>query len=131
MNRIYLPQDEMRKFGISEFDIYKENMTDKMHKFMKFQVERAHKLYEEADKGIPMLARKSQFAIYSSSRIYRGILKGIEARNLNPFKGRVFVPQLKKIGILIMEIIKTRYIPKVFQQSQPRVKKYELLKKAA
>ena len=131
MGRIYLPQEEMRAFGISEDDIFNENMSVKMHKFMKFQVKRAHQYYEDANKGIPLLERKSQFAIYSSSKIYSGILRKIETRNLNPFQGRVFVPQIKKVGILVQEIIRTRFIPKIFQNSQYNNRKYSWVKNAA
>jgi len=131
MDRIYLPLQELRIFGLSEDDIFNENMSDKMRTFMEFQLNRAHAYYEEANKGIPMLDRKSQFAIYSSSKIYRGILRKIEMRDLNPFRGRVFVSQLKKVGILITEIIRTRFVPKYFQSHQINETKYDMLKNAA
>lgn len=111
MGRIYLPQEELRRFGVAEQDIIHERMTDNLRELMQFQVERAHHYYEEANQGIPMLYRKSQFAIYSASKIYRGILRKIEARDYNPFLGRVFVSQMKKIGILSREILRTRFNP--------------------
>ena len=58
-----------------------------------------------------MLARESQFAIYSASRIYRGILGEIDKRDYNPFLGRVFVSQKRKLGILVQEILRTRLLP--------------------
>jgi len=131
MGRIYLPQDELRQFGLTEDNIFNEEMCDKMYKFMRFQVQRAHKYYDEGNKGIPMLSRKSQFAIYSSSKIYRGILRKIEARNLNPFQGRVFVSQLKKIGILIAEIVRTRFVPNLPKSNQINDRNMDLLKNAA
>ena len=60
-----------------------------------------------------MLERDSQFAIYSASKIYRGILYKLEAQNYNPFLGRVFVSQKKKVGILLQEIARTRLIPQL------------------
>jgi len=115
MDRIYLPQEDMRRFGVTEEDIFSEKMNLKMHKLMRFQIKRAHGYYELADKGIPMLERKAQFAIYASSKIYRGILRKIEAQEMNPFIGRVFVSQLKKVGILFQELLRTRIMP------QPKV----------
>lgn len=110
MGRIYLPQDEIRRFGLSECDILDERMHSKMRALMKFQIKRAHKFYAEANRGIHFLDRDAQFAIFASSKIYHGILHKIEARNYNPFLGRVYVSQLKKFGILIREIIRTRII---------------------
>jgi phytoene synthase len=114
MNRIYLPKEDLRSFNIKEEDLFKENMNENMHRMMQFQVDRAHRYYEEADMGIPMLNQKSQFAIYSASRIYRGILMKIEARNYNPFLGRVWVTQTRKFGILLAEIMKTRVLRPAF-----------------
>lgn len=114
MGRIYLPQEDLRRFGLSECDIMDERMHSKMRALMKFQIKRAHKYYLESDKGITMLDRDAQFAIFSSSKIYHGILHKIEARNYNPFLGRVYVPQIKKLVILLKEVIRTRFINPVF-----------------
>jgi len=114
MDRIYLPLDEIHQFGLSEKDFIDENMNDAMFQFIRFQVDRAHQYYQEAHDGIKMLSQDSQFAIYSASKIYQGILFKIEARHFNPFLGRVFVRQSKKLGILLNEIVKTRVLRPAF-----------------
>jgi phytoene synthase len=108
MDRIYLPLEEIRQFGVDPDDIFNERMTEGMRNLMKFQVDRAHAYYDEADAGIKMLDRDAQFAIYSASKIYRGILRKIEMRDYNPFLGRVFVPNGKKISIVAGEVLRTR-----------------------
>jgi phytoene synthase len=108
MGRIYLPQEDLERFGISEEDILQERFSTELRACMKFQVERAHYYYDEGDKGIHLLPRESQYAISSASKIYRGILKKIEAQNYNPFLGRVFVPQQKKMRILVGEVVRTK-----------------------
>jgi len=108
MGRIYLPLNELSEYNVTENDIFEERMTPELRRFMKMQVDRAHTYYDEADEGIQLLDRNAQFAIYSASKIYRGILKKIELRDYNPFLGRVFVPQRKKIRIVATEVIRTR-----------------------
>jgi len=108
MGRIYFPAEELRRFNISAADIMNEKMTSELTQFIRFQIQRADHYYMEAEKGIKMLIPESQFAIYAASKIYQGILFKIEARNYNPFEGRVFVPQLKKIQIIVKEILRTR-----------------------
>lgn len=108
MGRIYIPCEELRAFGCGERDILEEKMTPPFRELMKFQVERALAYYDEAARGIPMLAADSRFAIYSASRIYRGILKRLQARDYNPFLGRVVVPQHRKLGILLQEVVRTK-----------------------
>lgn len=110
MNRIYLPLDELKAYGLTEDDLFRENMSDQMRAFMSFQIKRAHNYYKKAQPGVKMLSRDSQYSIYAAGRIYRGILYKIEARNYNPFLGRVFVRQSKKLLILFNELFKSRIV---------------------
>jgi phytoene synthase len=110
MNRIYLPLDEMQQFNLTPNDIFSERVSTKFRNFMKFQIDRAHQFYNEADRGIKMLDTDAQFAIYSASKIYRGILKKIELHNYNPFLDRVYVPQGKKARIVLGEILRTKVL---------------------
>ncbi len=82
---------------------------------MKFQVERTQNYYNESEKGIELLSREAQFAIYSACRIYIGILDKIMKNDFNPFKGRAYVPIIRKFLILIDEFIRKRFFP-IFQQ---------------
>lgn len=125
MGRIYLPLEELRQFGITEDDVINENFNEQFRQLVKFQVDRAHDYYLEANKGIPMLNTGSQFAIYSASKIYQGILKKIESRDYNPFLGRVYVPLGKKFRILMREVLRTRIR---MIKEKLGVKEYQLVK---
>jgi phytoene synthase len=115
MGRIYFPLDELEEFEVREDDIFKERMTVNFHKLMKYQVDRAQRYYDEANTGVKYLVPESRFAIYSASKIYNGILHIIEKKDYNPFLGRVFVPQTKKFGIILREVVRSRL--QVIQES--------------
>ncbi|MBN1541739.1 phytoene/squalene synthase family protein [candidate division KSB1 bacterium] len=108
MGRIYLPQDELLQFGLCDQDVSQKRISESFVEMMKFQVSRARSYYDQAQVGIPMLQTDSRFAIYAASRIYRGILDKIAQQNYNPFLGRAFVPQSKKMAILFQELTRTR-----------------------
>lgn len=108
MGRIYLPQDEMERFGVSDDDILNKRFTKNVKALIKFQVDRARNYYREAEPGIPQLDRDAQFAIYAASRIYGGILNKLVERDYNPFLGRVFVPKSQKVQILLSEFFKRK-----------------------
>ena len=110
MGRLYIPQADLAQFGVTEQDIFEEKMTPQLRALMKFQVERAHQYYTEAIPGISLLKTESQYAIYSAARIYRGILRKIEDRDYNPFLNRVFVSSTQKVGILLHEQIRTKFL---------------------
>ena len=110
MGRIYLPQKDLARFGVSEQDILEEKLTPQLKELMKFQVESADRYYAEAMPGISLLETESQYAIYSAAKIYRGILRKIEDHNYDPFLTRVFVPATQKIGILLHEGIRAKFL---------------------
>lgn len=110
MGRLYLPQAELMRFGVPEQDILEEKMTPQLKELVKFQVERADRYYAEALPGISLLKTEAQYAIYSAAKIYRGILRKIEAHDYNPFLSRVFVPSSQKIGILFQEGVRAKFL---------------------
>ena len=109
MGRIYIPQNEMKRFKVSQKELLNETMSPRMQELVLFQMKRAHDYYEKAHPGIAMLLPESQFAIYAASEIYRGILYKLEQQGYNPFKSRIYVTQSKKISIILRELIKTRF----------------------
>ena len=110
MGRLYIPQADLAAFGVTEQDIFNEKMTPQLRALIKFQIERADQYYTEAIPGISLLKTESQYAIYSAARIYRGILRKIEDQDYNPFLSRVFVSSTQKVGILLHEQIRTKFL---------------------
>ncbi|HPM59152.1 MAG TPA: phytoene/squalene synthase family protein [bacterium] len=108
LGRIYLPADELHRFGVAPEDILSERMTPQLRALMEFQVQRAHVCYAEAEPGIALLDRESRFSIYTASRLYQEILKKIELTGYNPFAGRAFVPTKHKLAILLQEYARRR-----------------------
>ncbi len=98
--RVYLPQEDMDRFGLSEADIAAGQVTDKWRAFMRFQIERNRRLYAEAMPGIAMLDRDGRFAIAAAAELYRAILDEIEANDYDVFHRRATVSKVKKLGLL-------------------------------
>jgi len=86
--RVYLPQDELEAFGLTEADLQAGRVTPQWRKFMRFQIERARRLYAEAWPGIAMLNRDGRFAIAAAADLYAAILDDIEAHDYDVFSRR-------------------------------------------
>jgi phytoene synthase len=99
-DRIYLPQDELREFGITEEDLFEHRLTDRFKAFMQFQIERARHYYNEADKGIPMLNLDSRMPVYLARYNYSRILDKIEENDYNVFQHRAYVSKSEKLSII-------------------------------
>ncbi len=95
--RLYLPQDEMARFGIIENDIADGKVTSRWRKFMRFQIERVRRLYEESWPGIAMLAKSGRFAIGAAADLYEAILTDIERHDYDVFSRRASVSASGKL----------------------------------
>ncbi len=98
MGRIYLPADEMARFGYAEDDLFAGMVDERFVGFMKFQIERARELYRDAEPGIARLQPESRYSVDLALHLYRGILAAIEANGYDVFGRRAFVPLRAKIG---------------------------------
>ncbi|NTU67348.1 MAG: phytoene/squalene synthase family protein [Chlorobiaceae bacterium] len=98
--RIYLPLEDLRRFGYGRDEFMSKTMNGKFTDLMKFQIERARRYYTSADKGIPMLDKESRLAVGISSRNYSDILKAIEQNDYDVFTRRAYRSFYQKIGTL-------------------------------
>lgn len=94
--RIYLPQEDLRKFGVSEEQILANEFDENFAAMMKFQVERARSFYATGEKGIALLERDSRFTVLLAARIYAKILDEIEKQNYNVFIRRARTSRRQK-----------------------------------
>ncbi len=99
-NRIYLPADEMDKFGVSEADILERRETPAMKRLFAFQAERADSFYEKAMSELPEVDRYSQLSGLLMSAVYRPTLKAIMARDYPVMQGRVRLPTWRKLWLV-------------------------------
>jgi phytoene synthase len=95
--RVYLPQQELHDFGLSEADIAAGVVTPRWRDFMKFQIARNRLLYDEAWPGIGLLHPEGRLAIGAAAELYRAILEDIERRDYDVFSGRAYVGSWDKL----------------------------------
>lgn len=98
--RIYLPQDEMIKYGVSEENIRDSRLSENVVSLLKFQIERARSFYAYADPGMQFLkGKRPRFVILAMKKMYSGILDEIEKNRYDVFSRRAYVNGLKKCAI--------------------------------
>ena len=97
LGRVYMPQDELSSFGLTNADIAQKNRDQRFVDFMKFQIERNRQVYREALPGIKMLHWRGRLAVRVSYVLYKAILGEIERANYNVFAGRVRTNRQQKI----------------------------------
>ena len=97
--RIYLPLDEMERFGYSVSDLQGRVKNEAFTKLMRFQAERARKFYDRGNAGIGMLHPDGRFAVEIASNVYHEILNRLEASSFDVYGHRTVVPSSMKYWI--------------------------------
>ncbi|HEX8281179.1 MAG TPA: squalene/phytoene synthase family protein, partial [Chthoniobacterales bacterium] len=62
IGRVYLPQDELTRFGYSVDDVFAEKYDERFVELMRFQAARSHAFYEKAAALLPPEDRRSMVA---------------------------------------------------------------------
>ncbi len=97
--RIYLPQDELARFGVNESDLMQARYNDDFRTLMEFQVARATDLYRQAFAQLPAADRKSQRAGLIMAAIYRATLDEIVRDDYRVLDQRISLPPLRKLWL--------------------------------
>ncbi len=100
MGRIYLPLEDLRRFGVLEDDILNFRATPQFLELMKFEAARAHEYYEKAAPLIDMIDADSQSTLAVMIAIYGGILRKIEQNNYAVFDKRMRLSTAEKLWIV-------------------------------
>ena len=99
MGRVYLPQDEMARFGYSEEDLKNGVRNQAFHDLMEFQAQRAREYFDRGFKLLPYLSRRSRACPAVLGALYSKVLDRIEASDYDVLESRVSLSKAEKIGI--------------------------------
>jgi len=89
--RIYLPLEDIEKFNYSEEELLKGEINKQWKALMNFQLKRARDWFQKSEDGIKWLSSDARWPVWTSLRLYRGILDSIERLDYDVFNNRAFV----------------------------------------
>lgn len=99
-NRIYLPQDELARFGVSESDLLNKTMSPGFTALMKFQVERTRELYHRAASLLDLIHQDARRCTCLMGAVYYRILNKIERLGFRVFDGRIGLSLPNKVSLV-------------------------------
>ena len=95
--RIYLPQEDLARFNYSEAELLAGTVNPQWRALMAFQLERARAWFARSEEGVRWLCADARWPVWTSLRLYRGILNVIERHDYDVFNHRAFVPTAGKL----------------------------------
>lgn len=97
--RIYLPLDEITRFGYSEQELIAGEVNNSFRDLIKFQVERARRYFENGKNLFPLLDRRSRACPQVMAEVYTGILDKVEEADYDVITNRVRLSRRTKLSL--------------------------------
>ena len=99
MGRIYLPQDEMARFGYSEDDLSRGVINDAFVNLMQFQADRARTYFRSGFELPPYLSPRSRACPAVIGQVYSKLLEHIEASGFDVLRQRIALSKAVKLRV--------------------------------
>lgn len=97
LGRVYLPQDELARFGVTEEQIESGRTGPAWQALMEHQAERAHQLLTTGAALLGLLDRRSAACVRAFTGIYGGLLAQMERSGFDVFTRRPSLSSLQKL----------------------------------
>ena len=105
-DRIYLPQEDLKRFNYSENELKDRQYNDRFVKLMEFEAARARQFFARAAEILPREDRKSMIAAEIMSSIYRGLLRRMELDKFRVFEREYGLNKLEKAARIATQLLK-------------------------
>lgn len=99
--RVYLPQDDLRRFGCSEEALARGVVTPEVRALLQFEIARAREYFVRAALALPASDARRLVAAEIMGAIYQDILRRIEANGYDVFTRVVRVPRPARLMIAL------------------------------
>ena len=97
LNRIYIPAEDMKKFGVTKKDLNDLTYSDNFIELMKFEAARARSYYDSLDEFTDPAKKKKLLPLMIMAELYKAILDKIEKSNFKSLKYKTKLNSFEKM----------------------------------
>jgi len=105
--RIYLPQEDVARFGYSELELQDRQHNERFVGLMEFEAARAREFFSRAAAALPSEDRRAMVPAEIMSSIYRGLLRRMELDQFRVFEKEYRLSGLEKAGRIATQLVKS------------------------
>ena len=105
--RIYLPQEDLARFGYSEMELQDRQHNERFVRLMEFEAARAREFFSRAAAALPSEDRRAMVPAEIMSSIYRGLLRRMELDQFRVFEKEYRLSGLEKTGRIATQLVKS------------------------
>ena len=97
MNRVYIPAEDMKKFGVAKEDLNNFTYCDNFIELMKFEAKRARGYYDSLDDFTDPTKKKKLLPLLIMAELYKAILNKMEKSDFKSLKFKTKLNGFEKL----------------------------------
>lgn len=109
-DRIYLPAEELRRFGVSEKDLVARKQSEAFVSLMNFQIERAKAYFRAAEPLLGQLSFDARFPTLLMGGVYAEVLSRLEKNPAQALEKRLSLSSADKVGVVLSRLLRPRFV---------------------
>jgi phytoene synthase len=109
MGRLYLPDNDIKRFNVRREDIFNQKYSEEFHKLMEFEAARARSFYKKAEDSLSVHELRNMVVSEIIKNIYLNLLEKIEKESFKVLDKRIRISSPQKVYITLNTLLNTRF----------------------
>jgi phytoene synthase len=109
-DRIYLPQEELRRFGVSERELFERSCSERVRALIEFQISRAEQYFRDAEPLLKELSFDARFPTLLMGGVYATVLKKLRNDPLAAVRKRLSLTRLQKMLVVGTRVLRPHFV---------------------
>jgi 15-cis-phytoene synthase len=109
-DRIYIPRQELERFGVSEADLFARKETANMRALLEFQIDRAEEYFRAAEPLLGELAFDARFPTLLMGGVYATVLAKLRKDPLTAIRKRLSLSPLQKVLVVGRRVLHPHFV---------------------
>jgi phytoene synthase len=109
-DRIYVPQDELRQFGVTEEELFHRDETSRVRALIEFQIDRAEHYFRRAEPLLSELKFDARFPTLLMGGVYATVLNKLKKDPFAVLRHRVRLSKAEKLLVIVRRAIQPHFV---------------------
>lgn len=109
-DRIYIPAEELRQFGVTEREIRERAENDRVRKLIEFQIARAERYFHDAEPLLRELDFDARFPTLLMGGVYATVLARLRKDPLLAIRTRLSLSRFQKLLVIGSRVLRPHFV---------------------
>ena len=109
-DRVYVPQEELRRFGVTEADLFARAENDRVRAMVEFQIDRAEGYFRAAEPLLRELDFDARFPTLLMGGVYATVLAKLRKDPLTVVRRRLSLSTLQKVLVVGSRVLRPHFV---------------------